>query len=72
MFNKIRNWAFGYDAVSSRGRRRAPATRIKSGDATLKDKDRKKLAGTTQDVQRNFAIAAWAIRMHLNYVSSYS
>ena len=72
MFKKIRNWAFGYDAVSSRGRRRAPATRIKSEDATLKDKDRKKLAGTTQDVQRNFAIAAWAIRMHLNYVSSYT
>ena len=64
--------AFGYDAIASRGRRRAPATRVKSEDAVLKDRDRRKLAGTTADVQRNFSIAAWAIRQHLNYVSAFT
>lgn len=63
---------FGYDAIGSRGRRRAPQTRVKTEDSLLKDADRRKLAGTSADVQRNFAIAAWAIRQHLNYVSSFT
>lgn len=63
---------FGYDAIRSGGRRRAPQTRVKHEDLVLKNRDREKLIGTTQDVQRNFAIAAWAVRQHLNYVSSFS
>jgi capsid protein len=62
----------GYDAISSRGRRRSPATRTKAEDLILPDRDRRKLLSTAQDVQRNFAIAAWAVRQHLNYVSSFS
>lgn len=63
---------FGYDAISDRGRRRAAQTRVRSEDTLLKDRDRTKLAGTAADVQRNFSIAAWAIRQHLNYVSSFT
>lgn len=62
----------GYDAISSRGRRRAPATRTKAEDRILPDRDRRRLLATAQDVQRNFAIAAWAVRQHLNYISSFS
>lgn len=62
----------GYDALNPRGRRKPPVARVKSEDAVLKDRDRRALAATAQDVQRNFAIAAWAIRMHLNYVSSFA
>lgn len=62
----------GYDAVENTGRRRAPQTRVKREDAILKGLKRTKLISTTQDVQRNFAIAAWAIRQHLNYVSSFT
>lgn len=62
----------GYDALNPRGRRKGTTTRVKSEDAILKDRDRRALAATAQDVQRNFAIAAWAIRMHLNYVSSFA
>lgn len=38
----------------------------------LNDGGRKKLIATSQDVQRNFAIAAWAVRKHLDFVSSFS
>lgn len=62
----------GYDALNPRGRRKNTSQRVKSEDAVLKDRDRRALAATAQDVQRNFAIAAWAIRMHLNYVSSFA
>jgi capsid protein len=61
----------GYDAISARGRRRAPQTRIKHEDLILKNGDRKKLVATAQDVQRNFAIAAWMIRKHLDYVATF-
>lgn len=63
---------FAYDAITSGGRRRAPQTRVTAEDLVLRQQDREKLAGTAQDVQRNFAIAAWAIRQHLNYVSSFT
>lgn len=63
---------FGYDAITSDSRRRAPTTRVKSEDLILKDKNRDTLSATTQDIQRNFAVAAWAIRQHLNYVSAFT
>lgn len=63
---------FGYDAIKSNGRRRATATRVKHEDAILPARDRQKLQATTQEVQRNFATAAWAIRQHLNYVSAFT
>lgn len=62
----------GYDAVKSEGRRRSPATRVKSEDLVLKKNDRLKLIATSQDLIRNFTIAAWAVRKHLDYVSSFS
>lgn len=62
----------GYDALNTRGRRKAGPTRVQSEDAILKDRERRQLQATAQDVQRNFSIAAWAIRMHLNYVSSFA
>lgn len=73
MIQAAKRFLFGYDAITGNGRRRAPASgRIKSEDMVLKNRHRDKLAGTAQDIQRNFAIAAWAIRQHLNYVSSFT
>lgn len=61
-----------YDAVATKTRRRAPAQTIKHEDRVLRQADRRKLSATAADAQRNFAIAAWAIRKHLDYVSSFS
>jgi capsid protein len=71
MLDRIFKFA-GYDAITSNGRRRAPATRVKHEDLILKDLDRNRLQATAHNVQRNFAIAAWAIRKHLDYVSSFT
>ena len=61
-----------YDAVESGKRRSAAVTSLKSEDEHLPPEKRKALVSTTRDLQRNFALAAWAIRKHLDYVSSFS
>lgn len=61
-----------YDAVTTKTRRRAPSQTIRHEDRVLRQADRRKLSATAEDARRNFAIAAWAIRKHLDYVSSFS
>lgn len=63
---------FGYDAVVDKGRRQPPTSLLKSEEKTLKPQERKKLVSTTRDLARNFTIAAWAIRKHLDYVSTFN
>lgn len=64
--------AFGYDAVESTLRRPAPSpTSVRDEDAVLTAQKRKQLQAGLLDVQRNFAVAAWAIRKHLDFVSSF-
>ena len=63
---------FGYDAVESTGRRRAVLGRRRSEDKELLPRQRIQLSSSTRDLRRNFAIAAWAVRKHLDYVSSFS
>lgn len=67
----LRSMAGGYDAVDDRGRRRPPRTQLATEDHHLPAAGRRKLTATTRDVRRNYAIAAWAIRKHLDYVSSF-
>lgn len=61
-----------YDCVTTSGKRRSPKTAIKSEDDILTESKRKKLVATAQDIPRNFELAAWAIRMHLDYISQFS
>jgi len=61
-----------YDAVRDAKRRRAPLTNVKSEDKILASGDRKKLVATARDIRRNFAIAGWMIRKHLDFVSSFT
>ena len=71
----VRRWMgvrrFGYDAVEEKGRRRPPRVRLISEDAELSATDRKKLVATARDLPRNYTIAAWMIRKHLDYVSTF-
>ena len=64
--------AFGYDATEDTGRRVSPKRVTKHEDKWATQKKRDILAATSRDLSRNFAIAAWAIRKHLDYVSSFS
>lgn len=61
-----------YDAIKSEGRRRAPKTKTLHEDKHLKERGRRRMIATSRDIHRNFAIAQWAIRKHLDYVSSFS
>jgi len=64
---------FGYDAVDDTSkRRRTPRVTVMSEDQQLTQSKRKSLIATTRDVRRNYAIAAWMIRKHLDYVSTFS
>ncbi len=63
---------FGYDgADTSKQKRRAPTSALTSEDRALTAKKRKILQSSGRDLSRNFSIAAWAIRKHLDFVSSF-
>lgn len=61
----------GYDAVKQNGRRKAVQPRAWSADQDLTPTERIVLSTSTRDLQKNFAIAAWAVRKHLDYVASF-
>ena len=61
----------GYDAVRSSGKRKPIAARTQGEDAILTGVMRSRLIGTSQDLVRNFAVVAWAIRKHADYVASF-
>lgn len=63
--------AFGYDAVIDKQRRRPPSGSMLNEDDVLKAGERRKLVATTQDLRRNYSVAAWAIRKHLDFVSDF-
>ncbi len=62
----------GYDATEDRGRRVAPKRKTYHEDEVASQKKREILSATSRDLARNYSIAAWAIRKHLDYVSSFS
>lgn len=62
----------GYDAIASRGKRRAPVARTRSEDLELTPTQRILLKSGIRNVHRNFAIARWAVSKHLDYVASFT
>lgn len=61
-----------YDAVDgSKGKRLAPRTSIKYEDMHLDRTGRKAMSATAKDQRRNFALVAWMIDCHLDYVASF-
>lgn len=63
---------FNYDALNPRGRRRLPTASVKSVDAVLTEKKRDQLTSNSRDLARNFAIAQWMVRRHLDYVTQFA
>lgn len=62
---------FGYDATEPRGKRKAPRIYQGSEDVILDSGRRQKLIANARDMARNFAIAAWMVRRHLDYIASF-
>jgi capsid protein len=70
--DRLRRFLFGYDAATDKHRRKVASPVIQSEDAELQQSDRQKLIGSAHDLRRNFSIAAWAIRKHLDYVATFA
>lgn len=61
-----------YDGTESRGRRRPPPSVVKQEELFATDAKRRTLTASAADLRRNYAIAAWAIRKHLDYTTSFT
>lgn len=59
-------------AEGHHGRRQSVSSRIQSLDHKLTPTKRAKVNATTRYLDENFAVAAWAIRRHLDYVSMFN
>jgi len=63
---------FSYDgATTSKNQRKAASSTLSSEDAKLTASKRKVLQGAARDLSRNFSVAAWAIRKHLDFVAAF-
>ena len=62
---------FNYDALENRGRRKSPPATIQREDSYLRGTNRTRLQAGAGDIVRNFSIAAWAVRRHLDYVARF-
>lgn len=63
---------FGYDAINPKGRRRAPTGVLQSEDQELRPEERRRMVSGSRDTHRNFAVAQWAVRKHLDYVTTFT
>ncbi len=61
-----------YDAVDNRQRRRVKVANLKSEDNILQTRDRDKLVSDGRNLRRNAPDVAWAVRKHLDYVSTFT
>lgn len=60
-----------YDALNPQGKRKTPKQTIQREDIYLRGGKRTKLQATAADIVRNFSIAAWAVRRHLDYIARF-
>lgn len=61
-----------YDAIDPKNKRKPRASLLRSEDAEADEGGRRKLVGGSRDLVRNFTIARWMVRRHLDYVSDFS
>jgi lambda family phage portal protein len=61
-----------YDAIGSNKRRRKVAIDTRTEDKMLLPLDREQLISNSRSLRRNSAIAAFAIRKHLDYVATFN
>lgn len=62
----------GFDAAENRGRRRLARASTMTEDDELPHAKRRQLTSQARDIVRNYSIASWAIRKHLDFVSRFN
>lgn len=64
--------SLGYHVVdAARNRRQIAAPNLKTEDQTLQKRAREALIETARDANRNFALAAWCVRKHLDFICTH-
>jgi len=61
-----------YTAAESSNKRKSAPVDLGTEDRVLDRQKRKQLLSNTRDLRRNFTLAAWIIRKHLDYVASFT
>lgn len=62
----------GYDVAETTSKHRKPAIRQRYGEDQILDRQKRSRAiGTSRETMRNFAVASWAVRKHLDYVCEF-
>lgn len=64
--------ASGYDAAKTTPRRKVVSSTLKDEDSHLTPAERNQLLANHRDLQRNFSLAGWIIRKHLDFVATHS
>lgn len=67
-----RGSAFGYVATEEKKHRRAVAYTTKSEDDVTTPHERRKLKAIAEELNRNFEVPAFGLRLHLDYVAGFS
>lgn len=70
--DKMRGLLGRYIAAESSNQRRDPGTRIQSSDAILDTTKRKRVIEGARELWRNYSVAAWAVRKHLDFVATFT
>ena len=70
--NRMIGFLGRYIAAESSNQRRDPGTTIKSSDAILDTTKRKRVIEGARELWRNYSVAAWAVRKHLDFVSTFT
>lgn len=60
-----------YDAATTSKKRRTASPIMRSEDAELTVSQRRQLNASARDQRRNISIASWALRKHIDFVSSF-
>ena len=68
---RIGPFQLSYNAVTDKGRRQSPATRVRHEQKILNSSQRMKMLATAQDQIRNHSLVGWMVRKHLDYVSKF-
>lgn len=72
MLSRLRQYFGSYAGSESTHKRKTPYTSPQSVDQELGPYKRKIAIENARDLDKNFSIAAWAVRKHLDYVSAFN
>lgn len=63
---------FGYDAIAHSNKRKPPSGILRTEDDEATDGERRLLYSGNRDIRRNYTLAAWMVRRHLDYVTTFN